>query len=331
MILAKRLEVLQGLREWLLEDDEKVQMLINRAYEANKWFTPEFTRHRIHAICDLYLDAEKLEFWTRHYHIDDNIRPKNVGIVLAGNIPVVGFHDFLSVFVSGHHAHLKLSEKDRVVFKGIIDKLIKLDPQVKNRITITDMLKGCDAYIATGSNNSSRYFEYYFGRYPSVIRKNKTSVAILTGEETLGDLECLADDIFLYFGLGCRNVTQLYVPRGYDFIPLLEAFKKYEYLKDHTKYRNNYDYNLALLIMNNRQYMSNECIVLVEGDHLFSPVSELYYHYYDSGETMEKNVQGNELIQCIVGKGHVAFGKSQEAGLFDYADGMDIMQFLLSI
>lgn len=331
MILAKRLALLQKLKDWLMEKDVELDASVKSAYEANKWFTPQFVRHRIDTICQLYLDAEKLNAWIHHYHLDDNVAPKKVGIVMAGNIPLVGFHDFLSVFIAGHNTHLKLSEKDQVLFKKLIEKMIEFEPEVKERITIADRLKGCDAYIATGSNNSSRYFEYYFGRYPSVTRKNKTSVALLTGEEKQGDLEHLADDVFLYFGLGCRNVTQLYVPKGYDFVPLIQAFKKYEYLKDHTKYRNNYDYDLALLIMNNRQYMSNECIILTEGDHLFSPVSELYYSYYEDKDSLEAKIRKNEWIQCVVGDGHIDFGKSQEPGLFDYADGVDIMQFLLSI
>ncbi len=331
MKLAKRLELLQKLKDWFMESGDELNATIKEAFEANKWFTTEFINLRIGAICRQYLDEKKLEHWTHHYHIDDNISSKNVGVVMAGNIPLVGIHDLLSVFVSGHKAVIKLSEKDEVLTKKIIEKLIEFDPEAGYRISIADRLKGCDAYIATGSNNSSRYFEYYFNKYPSLIRKNKTSVAVLTGEETNSELELLADDVFMFFGLGCRNVTQLYVPLEYDFVPLLNAFRKYEYLKDHAKYRNNYDYNLALLIMNNRAYMSNECVVVVEGDHLFSPVSELYYAYYNSVVELEKSLSANSLVQCISGKGHLAFGRAQEAGLFDYADGVDTMQFLLSI
>ncbi len=332
MKLAKRLEVLKQLREWLLTEDVDWKQVSKQAYEANKWFTKEFVKHRIDCLVNQYLDTEKLELWVKHYHIDDNITPKKVGIVLAGNIPLVGFHDFLCAFIAGHHVTLKLSEKDQVLFQKILNKLAFFDPDFHKVVTTSEMLKGCDAYIATGSNNTSRYFEYYFGKYPSIIRKNRTSVAVLTGSESEEDLKLLADDIFLYFGLGCRNVTQIYVPAGYDFARLLDAFKKYEHLKDHVKFRNNYDYNLALLIMNNRQYMCNDCIVLVEGNHLFSPVSELYYSYYNSPNEMLSGLglEKNELVQCIVGKGYVEFGKAQDTSLFDYADGVDTMQFLLS-
>lgn len=331
MKLAKRIEALQKLKDWLSEESEELESAMKEAYENNKWFTKEFLKHRIKSIVDQYLDEEKLDLWIRHYHLDENIESKKVGIIMAGNIPLVGFHDFLCVFITGHHAYLKLSDKDKVMFKKLVDKLICFDQDIANLVTISEMLKECDAYIATGSNNTSRYFEYYFGKYPSVIRKNKTSVAVLTGGESEEELKSLADDVFLYFGLGCRNVTQLFVPKDYDFVPLLNAFKKYDSLKDHVKFKNNYDYHLAILIMNDRKYMCNDCLVLVEGDHLFSPVSELYYTYYNSIDELENKLMKEESIQCVVGKGHIEFGRAQETGLFDYADGVDTMQFLLSI
>lgn len=331
MNLVKRMLVLAELRDWLQKNDEQWKRIRSRAEEHNKWFTEEFVDHRIRAILSEYLDERKLQAWVNHYSVDDNIAPRKVGIVMAGNIPLVGFHDLLCAFITGHHAHIKLSDKDSILLKGIADKMKEFDSGVEKFITFADTLKGCDAYIATGSNNTSRYFEYYFGRYPSIIRKNKTSVAILKGDERLEELELLADDVFMYFGLGCRNVTQIFVPHHFDFPLLLRAFNKYSYLKDHTRFRNNYDYNLALLIMNNRKYMSNEAIVLVEGDHLFSPVSELYYAYYDDRTSVLDSMVKNESIQCIVADGFVEAGQTQSPGLFDYADGADTMQFLLSI
>ena len=215
------------------------------------------------------LNRNKLESWINHYHLDDNIKSKKVGVVMAGNIPLVGFHDFLCVFISGHKQNIKLSEKDSVLMSHIIEKLIEWNPEVNSVVQVSDFLKNCDAYIATGSNNSSRYFKYYFGKYPSIIRGNKTSVAILSGTETINELSLLADDVHTYFGLGCRNVTKLYVPILYDFIPLLNTFRKYNYFEDHTKYKNNYDYNLTLLIMNNKTYMTNESIILLEDENIF--------------------------------------------------------------
>lgn len=331
MNLVKRMQVLAELRDWLQKNDEQWKRIRSRAEEHNKWFTEEFVDHRIRTILSEYLDKRKLQAWVNHYSVDDNITPRKVGIVMAGNIPLVGFHDLLCTFITGHHAHIKLSDKDSILLKGIADKMKEFDSGVEKFITFADTLKGCDAYIATGSNNTSRYFEYYFGRYPSIIRKNKTSVAILKGDERLEELELLADDVFMYFGLGCRNVTQIFVPHHFDFPLLLRAFNKYSYLKDHTRFRNNYDYNLALLIMNNRKYMSSEAIVLVEGDHLFSPVSELYYAYYDDRTSVLDSMVKNESIQCIVADGFVEAGQTQSPGLFDYADGADTMQFLLSI
>ena len=211
----------------------------------------------------------------KHYHIDDNIEPKNVGVVMAGNIPLVGFHDFLCVFISGHIQTIKLSSKDDVLLKHLVEKMYSWEVTMQNYVSFASMLKGCDAYIATGSNNSAVYFDYYFSKYPSIIRRNRTSVAILTGDETKEELEKLSDDIHVYFGLGCRNVTKIFVPRGYDFVPLLQSFHAYKYFADHHKYKNNYDYNLSIMIMNNRFYMTNESTLLVENDSFFSPISQL--------------------------------------------------------
>jgi hypothetical protein len=240
-------------------------------------------------------------------------------------------HDFLCVFVSGHHQEIKLSDKDDVLLPFIIKKLAEWDATSASRIRISETLKNCEAYIATGSNNSARYFHRYFGKYPSIIRNNKTSVAILTGDESEEQLSLLADDVNLYFGLGCRNVTQLWVPENYNFELLLRAFKKYNYFKDITKYRNNYDYNLALFIMNNKFYMTNESIILSENSNPFSAVSVLHYSFYEDEKIISAQLNENPEIQCIVAENAVAFGKSQQPGLFDYADGVDTMEFLLGL
>ncbi|HRH61607.1 MAG TPA: hypothetical protein PL045_13610 [Chitinophagaceae bacterium] len=212
--------------------------------------------------------------------------------------------------------------------KHIAAVLISYDSEVSNYIQFADMLKGCDAYIATGSNNSGRYFDYYFAKYPHIIRRNKTSVAILDGNETDEELSLLADDMLLYFGLGCRNVTQLYVPKGYDFIQLLTALKKYDYFPDHHKYKNNFDYQLALLLLNNKFYMSSGGVLLVENESAFSPISEVHYSFYESKEDAIKKINSSADVQCIVGKGFMPFGKAQSPSLTDYADGVDTMRFL---
>jgi hypothetical protein len=331
MNLSERIDVLQKLQQYILNDIAPLKAVKQKAFEKNKWFTGQFIDLSIKNILEEFLDLAKLEKWISFYHIDDNISPKIIGIVMAGNIPLVGFHDFLCVFVAGHHQHIKLSEKDEVLLTHLIEKMIEWNPKVANVIKISSLLKDCDAYIATGSNNSSRYFDYYFGKYPSIIRRNKTSVAILEGNESAEQLSLLADDVHLYFGLGCRNVTKIYVPENYDFVPLLNAFRKYNYFSDETKYKNNYDYALALLIMNNKFYMTNESIILVEDENPFSAVSELHYSYYNNINRVEEELTQSGDIQCIVSENFVPFGSSQTPSLFDYADGVDVMQFLLSL
>lgn len=331
MNLKERITLLVKLGKYLAEDSDGLKAIKQKAFEKNKWFIEEFVNLSFKNISTQFLDASKLNDWIHHYHVDDNIDPQRIGIVMAGNIPLVGFHDFLCAFVTGHHQLVKLSEKDDVLLKHMIDKLCEWNPKVSNVVKVTSLLKDSDAYIATGSNNSVRYFKYYFGKYPSVIRSNKTSAAVLSGNETFGQLASLADDVYTYFGLGCRNVTQLLVPKGYDFVMLLNAFKKYNYFSGLAKYRNNHDYNLALFIMNNKRYMANDSIILLENDSLFSPVSVLHYAFYEDKNTLLDELKANENIQCIVGEGNLSFGSTQEPGLFDYADGMDTMQFLLSL
>lgn len=330
MKLQNRIELLLKLRNYLLLNSTEWQDIKLNASIHNGWFTPEFIDLAVTNIAEQFLEKDKLNEWVNHYFLNDSIVAKNVGIVMAGNIPLVGFHDFLCVFVSGHMQTIKTSSKDDILLKHLVDKMVEWEPEVQNYISFAPMLKGCDAYIATGSNNSARYFDYYFAKYPSIIRKNRTSVAFLTGDESAEILERLSDDIHAFFGLGCRNVTKIFVPREYDFIPLLQSFYRYKYFADHHKYRNNYDYNLSIQIMNNRFYMTNESTLLVESDSLFSPISQLNYSFYDDFETALSSLKGNEALQCIAGI-DIPFGKVQSPGLTDYADGLDTMQFLLTL
>jgi hypothetical protein len=330
MKLQNRIILLQQLREYLQNNESEWQEAKQKAAAFNGWFTPEFIDLAVRNIVSEYLDAGKLSAWIQHYHIDDNISPKNVGIVMAGNIPLVGFHDFLAVFITGHMQTIKLSSKDDVLIKHLVQKMYGWDASVQNHVRIAPMLKGCDAYIATGSNNSALYFDYYFSKYPSVIRRNRTSVALLRGDEPVEDLEKLSDDIHLFFGLGCRNVTKIYVPEAYDFVPLLQSFKRYQYFADHNKYRNNFDYNLSLLIMNNRFYMTNDTALLVEHESLFSPISQLHYSFYTDADAVLRSLRGNHDVQCIAGV-DIPFGQAQCPGLMDYADGVDTVAFLLTL
>lgn len=331
MNLQKRIEILQALQKYLLNNDEEWQQARSRSFAANGWFTMEFIDLAVQNICNEFLQKEKLEKWAAHYHLDDNIGGKNIGIVMAGNIPLVGFHDFLSVFLSGHKQTIKLSSKDDILLKHLVTKMIEWEPSIAGYVSFAEMLKGCDGYIATGSNNSARYFELYFSKYPHIIRRNRTSVAVLDGSETPGELDALADDVHHYFGLGCRNVTKLFVPKGYDFVPLLRAFGKYRYFADHHKYKNNYDYQLSIALLNNIFYMTNDSILLIENDAIFSAISQLNYSFYLDEKKLIDDLSGNEDIQCICGHCGIAFGQAQNPSLINYADGVDTMQFLLTL
>jgi hypothetical protein len=332
MNLEQRVLLLKKLGEYMLSNDEKWLAAKEKAYHENAWFIPEFVDFQVRHIAGEYLAGEKIRRWMGQYKIPgENNRSKNVGIVMAGNIPLAGFHDFMSAFLSGHRQTIKPSSKDFQLINRIADVLREWEPATASLIAVAEQLKGCDAYIATGSNNSSRYFDYYFSKYPHIIRRNRTSVAVLTGNETLQELEALADDVYLYFGLGCRNVTKIYVPKDYDFLPLLESFKKYNWVFDVGKYKNNYDYQLAVMIINKLYYMTNGSILLQENKSLFSPIGQLNYEYYSDVAKLKELAGDNADIQCVVGHGFVPFGKAQKPALDDYADKADTLQFLLAI
>jgi hypothetical protein len=329
MNLQYRIQLMTKLGDYLDENTDEYQAAKEKANRENPWFIPEFIELASKNIARGFLKKEKLEAWVEEYNIPDAppVR-KNVGIVMAGNIPLVGFHDMLCVFISGHKATIKLSLKDEILAKHLVNKLSEWDASVSEVISFAEQLKGCDAYIATGSNNTGRYFEYYFGKYPHIIRYNRTSVAILDGTESAGELDLLADDICLYFGLGCRNVTKLFVPEDYDFIPLLGALKKYEYFIDHHKYKHNYDYHLALLMMSSKFYMTDGGTILTENTSPFTPVSQVNYEYYVDKAVLTGQLKGSAEIQALVGHGLTPFGQAQQPGLSDYADGVDTMSFL---
>lgn len=330
MNLQMRIELMSTLGEYILSSDPEWLETKNRASLLNPWFTPGFIDLASKNIADRFLDKQKLVEWTSSYDLG-KVQPKSVGIVMAGNIPLVGFHDLLAVFISGHKAAIKASSKDEILIKHLVKKLKQWNSDVHGLVSFEEMLKGYDAYIATGSNNSARYFEYYFSKYPNVIRRNRTSVAVLDGNETTEELEKLADDVHLYFGMGCRNVTKIFVPKDYDFIPLLEVFKKYNYFKDHHKYKNNYDYNLALHILNGKFYMTNESIILFENSSLFSPISQLNYEFYISKNSVLDELKISGELQCIVGHGHIPFGQAQNPSLTGYADDINTLNFLTNL
>ncbi|RYY61708.1 MAG: acyl-CoA reductase [Chitinophagaceae bacterium] len=332
MNLQERIALLSRLGAYMLSDEEGWLAAKDQAFRQNAWFIPEFTDQAVRNIASLFLQQDILEKWSAGYSLPrENPEPKKVGIVMAGNIPLVGFHDWLCVFISGHIAMVKPSAKDKVLFTHLMSVLNEWDERTTELTVIREMLKDCDAYIATGSNNSAGFFDYYFGKYPHIIRRNRSSVALLTGNESPQELELLADDIMMYFGLGCRNVTKLLVPEGYEFVPLIEALKKYDHLGDHNKNKNNYDYNLALHILNNQFYMSTQSLLLVEKESIFSPISQLNYSFYTDAATALREIQEGNDLQCLVGHGHTPFGQAQFPAINDYADGVDTLGFLTKL
>ncbi|HEV7782466.1 MAG TPA: acyl-CoA reductase [Chitinophagaceae bacterium] len=334
MNLQHRIDLLNRLGQYILSNEAAWQEAKEKAGRENGWFIPEFVELAAGNIARFFLQKDALGKWISSYAVQSvpaRSGPKTIGIVMAGNIPLVGFHDLLCVFISGHHTLIKTSSKDTVLVKHLVEKMIEWAPELNQQIVFSERLNGCDGYIATGSNNSSRYFDHYFGKYPSIIRRNRTSVAILTGDETNEELEKLADDVYLYFGLGCRNVTKIYVPDEYDFLPLLNAFRKYNWLADHHKYKNNYDYNLALHLLNKKYYMTNDSILLIGDPAIFSPISQLNYQFYSSGDDLSAKLPPAQDLQCIAGKGFISFGTTQTPSLSDYADGVDTLGFLCGL
>ncbi len=337
MKLSERIDILTVLGEHLKTGSEQLDAEIQRTYFNNRWFTKENIYQSIESISRLFLQKTSLEDWISGYRINDVQPARKVGLVLAGNIPLVGFHDILSVFISGHIAQIKLSEKDKYLIPYFIKVMSEADGRAGAYFEITERLKNPEAVIATGSNNSARYFEAYFGKYPNIIRKNRNAVAVLDGGESREELELLGKDIFQYFGLGCRNVSKLYLPRDYAFEPLLEALHAYKEVVLHDKYKNNFDYNYTLLILNNIPHQSNGCILLTEDTALQSRIAQLHYEYYDDSEDLKSKLkERRNEIQCIVGKDNanwraVPFGKAQYPELKDYADGVDTLAFLAEL
>lgn len=309
--------------------------LIERSKSHNGWYTEEQVYFSVNSWAEA-LTAENLDKWLAAYDLS-NSGGKTVGLILAGNIPLVGFHDFLSVLITGHTALVKMSSNDQHLLPFLAKYLIAVEPDLKERIIFTEgKMENFDAVIATGSNNTARYFEYYFKDKPSIIRKNRNSVAVLTGNETHEELVGLGEDIFRYFGLGCRNVSKLFVPKGYDFKAFFEAMYTYKDVIFYEKYANNYDYNKAVFLMSNFKLLDNEFLTLKEDNAYASPISSVFYEFYDDIDQIKHRLEAeHEQIQCVVGKNitanTIAFGKTQKPDLWDYADNVDSITFLSKI
>lgn len=322
-----------GIRISNLSEDEK-SPLFRQAENQNPWFTPRSLEQALKAL-RLMLDAQALEQWVSSYTLLEPVTPKQVGLMLAGNIPAVGFHDILAVLISGHTACIKLSAQDTALPMWLLSQLKEIDSRFSERIQVEDMLKNKDAYIATGSDNSARYFNYYFGKYPHLIRSNRTSVAVLHGDESPADLQALGADIFDYFGLGCRNVSKVFVKNQGQLTDLLDALEPFSWVGNHHKYFNNYEYNKSIYLVNRNLHLDNGFLLLKESPDLVSPIGVLFYEiYFEEQELKTKLKDLDAKIQCVVGSqkidlpGIVPFGQSQCPKPWDYADGVDTLQFL---
>ncbi|MBT1686600.1 acyl-CoA reductase [Dawidia soli] len=333
MNIEERIHALATLGAHLqgLTDDE-FQSVAARAARENPWFTPANVRMAFNGIIRM-LDKGKLRTWVAPYTFPGT--PRQVALILAGNIPLVGFHDLLAVLISGHRALVKLSSKDAALPRYLLDTLAMISPALHAQVQIAEQLKGFQAVIATGSDNSARYFDYYFGKYPHIIRKNRTSVAILQGDETEAELNALGTDIFSYFGLGCRNVSKLLVPAGYTFDRFFPALDAHRDIIHHHKYCNNYDYQKSIMLVNSTPFLDNGYLMLHESTRLVSPISVVYYEHYLTPETLAASLaEQSDKLQCIVGRAPgatVPFGQAQFPEVWDYADRVDTLQFLATL
>jgi len=301
------------------------------AQARNGWFTPDAIRQAFAAWSGL-LTPEVLGKWLTTYDFNEGEdKELIVGIICAGNIPLVGLHDVLSVLITGNRALLKLSDSDDVLLPLVLHHLIRIEPAFASMVSFAEgRLHTFDAVIATGSTNTARYFHYYFSKYPHIIRKGRTSLAILNGSETTAELENLGHDIFDYFGLGCRSVSKIYIPQGYSLDHFFEGIYPFHEIIHHNKYANNYDYTKAIWLLNKENLLDNGFLLLKEDEQLASPTGSLFYSRYDDGDLLRADLEAKaDVLQCVIGRGHIPFGQSQSPGLADYADGVDTIQFLL--
>ena len=310
------------------------QHQIKLAQENNSWFTKENILFSLESWSKA-LTCANISKWTEDQ--ESNQSSKNIAIIMAGNIPLVGFHDFLAVLISGHSVVVKQSSNDKNLLPFLAKYLEYIEPSIKGRITFTESkLENFDAVIATGSNNTARYFEHYFKGKPNIIRRNRNSAAVLTGNETELELTALSNDIFQYFGLGCRSVSKLFVPKGYNFDAFFNGMYQKKEIINNAKYANNYDYNKAVYLMSEFDLLENGFLMIKEDVSYASPIATIFYEYYSSKEKLQdKLLEDSDKIQCIVSKGfyenEIEFGQTQHPQLWDYADGVNTLEFLAKI
>lgn len=335
-IIEKKVKALVKLSELLLNPDADLQSAMEKAQNKNGWFTLQQVENAVRSNASS-LNINDLNKWISNYEISN--KQLLIGLVLAGNIPLVGFHDILCVLLSGNVALIKLSSDDDLLMPVILNKLIDIEPEFKNSIRFVNKLENFDAIIATGSNNTSRYFEYYFSKVPHIIRKNRNSIALISGTETESEFKLLGKDIFDYYGLGCRNASKILVPKGYNFIPFFEAIEEFNPIINHHKYNNNYDYNKSIFLVNKVKHLDNGFLLVTENKSLSSPLAVLYYEEYEEIEDALAYINtSKDEIQVLITNLNLntsvptaGFGESQKPKLWDYADGVDTMKFLSAL
>ncbi|HET9488068.1 MAG TPA: acyl-CoA reductase [Chryseosolibacter sp.] len=334
MTIEERLAAFEKLGEYLYAiDGDDYDSLIDNVKNENPWFTPGSVNLALEGV-RRYLDPSRMRKWVSRYQVSP-ATAKQIAVIMAGNIPLAGFHDFLCVLISGHSIMMKLSSKDSVLPTFVAEKLVEIEPRFQPKISMPARLKNFDAVIATGSDNSSRYFNYYFGKYPNIIRKNRTSCAVLTGFETEEDLRLLGRDVFTYFGLGCRNVSKIFIPGEFDPVKLVRAWDIYIDIIHHNKYHNNYEYQKSILLVNKIPFYDSGFVILHENTKLVSPISVVYLERYkDRDDLTAKLGMVSDKIQCVVGNTepqHIPFGQAQAPELWDYADRIDTLGFLQAL
>ena len=342
MNLTKRIEAFGKLSDYLINFqinntsiNDNLKNAIDLASLHNRWFTIDNISYAFSSIANS-IEKKSIEEWIKNYDFpENNENIQKIGVIMAGNLPLVGFHDFFYVLMSGNHIVVKLSSDDKYLLPAIATKLIEFEPAFANLISFVEKLESIDAVIATGSNNSARYFEYYFGKHPHIIRKNRNGVAVLSGNESINELIALGNDITRYYGMGCRNISKLYLPKDYNFNHLLDTLCTYSNILDNTKYYNNYEYYKSIYLINLLPFYDNGSTILKEENLISSPISVVYYEFYESIEDINRVLTLNrEQIQCVVSNntainGAIPFGSAQSPSLMDYADGVDVMEFLL--
>ncbi|TAH24535.1 MAG: acyl-CoA reductase [Cytophagales bacterium] len=332
MNLEERIKSLATLKKVWLDNDFDKSTIYQLANQQNNWFTNSSINSAI-ASAFSFLEQDTLENWLHGYNIPESSE-KKVGVIMAGNIPLVGFHDWLCVLLSGKILYAKLSSQDQILLRAISEKLIEIEPRWSTKILFVDRLNEVDAIIATGSNNSARYFQYYFSKKPHIIRKNRVSVAILDGLESPEEIIALGKDVFTYFGLGCRNVSKLFVPKGFEVAHVYSHWEEFAGVQDNHKYKNNYDYQRSMYLINQTAHFDNNFLIMKESKEMYSPIGVLYFEYYENIASLSLILEGErDNIQAIVAKkgileNTIYFGEAQTPFVSNYADGIDTIEFL---